>query len=226
MSTVAIGGLNRTVTFYQSVIGKKIIMAVTGFILTGFVLAHMIGNLQVFAGPAKLNAYGAFLQSLGGILWAFRLTLLASVGLHIAMAVQLTMLKLDARPVAYVKKASLVSTYAARTMIWSGPIVGAFIVYHILHFTTGTVHPNFVHADVYHNVVTGFQNPAVSLFYMVANVLLAIHLYHGVWSMFQSVGIAHPRYTPILKVVAQVFAFVIGIGNVAMPLAVLTGIVK
>mgnify|MGYP001000157112 FL=1 len=224
MSTIAMGGLNRTTAFYQSVIGKKIIMAVTGFILSGFVLGHMIGNLQLFAGPEKLNAYAAFLQSLGGLLWVARLTLLASVGLHIAMAVQLTMLKLEARPQPYVKKTALVSTYAARTMIWSGPIVGAFIIYHLLHFTTGQAHPDFKPGDVYANVIIGFRNPAVSLFYMVANILLAFHLYHGVWSMFQSLGVAHPRYTPILKRVAQAYGVIIGLGNVAMPMAVLTGI--
>ena len=225
MSTIAMGGLNRTAALYQSVIGKKVIMAVTGFILSGFVLGHMIGNLQIFAGPEKLNAYAAFLHSLGGLLWVARLVLLASVGLHIAMAVQLTMLKLEARPEAYVKKSALVSTYAARTMIWSGPIVGAFIIYHLLHFTTGQAHPDFKPGDVYANVVTGFRNPAVSLFYMVANILLAFHLYHGVWSMFQSLGVAHPRYTPVLKRVAQAYGIIIGLGNVAMPMAVLTGIV-
>jgi succinate dehydrogenase / fumarate reductase cytochrome b subunit len=226
MSTIAVGGLNRTAALYQSVIGKKVIMAVTGFILSGFVLGHMIGNLQVFAGPEKLNAYGAFLQSLGGALWAARIVLLASVGLHITMAVQLTKLKLDARPQPYVKKTALVSTYAARTMIWSGPIVGAFLVYHLLHFTTGQAHPDFKPGDVYANVITGFRNPAVSLFYMVANILLAFHLYHGVWSMFQSLGVAHPRYTPLLKRVAQAFGIVVGLGNVAMPMAVLTGILS
>ena len=225
MSTIAMGGLNRTAALYQSVIGKNVIMAVTGFILSGFVLGHMIGNLQIFAGPEKLNAYAAFLHSLGGLLWVARLVLLASVGLHIAMAVQLTMLKLEARPEAYVKKSALVSTYAARTMIWSGPIVGAFIIYHLLHFTTGQAHPDFKPGDVYANVVTGFRNPAVSLFYMVANILLAFHLYHGVWSMFQSLGVAHPRYTPVLKRVAQAYGIIIGLGNVAMPMAVLTGIV-
>lgn len=224
MSTIAVGGLNRTAAFYQSVIGKKVIMAVTGFILSGFVLGHMIGNFQVFAGPEKLNAYAEFLHSLGGLLWVARLVLLASVGLHIAMAVQLTMLKLEARPEPYVKKTSLVSTYAARTMIWSGPIVAAFIIYHLLHFTTGQAHPDFKPGDVYANVIIGFRNPAVSLFYMVANILLAFHLYHGVWSMFQSLGVAHPRYTPILKRVAQAYGIVIGLGNVAMPMAVLTGI--
>lgn len=224
MSTIAVGGLNRTAAFYQSVIGKKIIMAVTGFILSGFVLGHMVGNLQVFAGPAKINAYAAFLQSLGGALWAARAVLLVSVGLHIAMAVQLTRLKLNARPQPYVKKTALVSTYAARTMIWSGPIVGAFIIYHLLHFTTGQAHPEFRPGDVYTNLIIGFKNPAASLFYMVANILLAFHLYHGVWSMFQSLGVAHPRYTPTLKKIAQAYGIVIGLGNVSMPMAVLTGI--
>ncbi len=226
MSTLVAGGPNRSAILYQSVIGKKIIMAVTGFILCGFVMGHMIGNLQLFAGPAKLNHYAELLQSLGGALWAIRGILLLSVGLHIAMAIQLTMLKWDARPNAYIKKAAIASTYASRTMIWSGPIVGCFIVYHLLHFTTGQALDGFVKGDVYHNVVLGFQNPAAALFYMIANILLAIHLYHGVWSMFQSLGVAHPRYTPILKTAAKVYGYIIGIGNVSMPLAVLAGLVK
>lgn len=226
MSTVALGGMNRAAVIYQSVIGKKIIMAVTGFILCGFVLVHMLGNLQVFLGPDKLNHYAATLQGLGGALWVARAVLLLAVGLHIVMAVQLTQLKMEARPVAYVKKASIASSYASRTMMWSGPIVLAFLIYHILHFTTGQAHPDFHHGDVYHNVIVGFQNPAASLFYIVANILLATHLYHGVWSMFQSLGVAHPRYTPWLKRVSMAFGFVIAIGNVSMPLAVLTGIVK
>ncbi|HNY39786.1 MAG TPA: succinate dehydrogenase cytochrome b subunit, partial [Bryobacteraceae bacterium] len=152
--------------------------------------------------------------------------LLLCVGLHIAMAIQLTLLKWEARPNAYVKKAAIASSYAARTMIWSGPIVGCFLIFHLLHFTTGQAHPEFVKGDVYRNVVIGFQNPAAALFYMVANILLAIHLYHGVWSMFQSLGVAHPRYTPILKTVAKTYGYIIGIGNVSMPLAVLAGLVK
>jgi succinate dehydrogenase / fumarate reductase cytochrome b subunit len=226
MSTLVASGPNRSAIFYQSVIGKKIIMALTGFILSGFVMGHMIGNLQLFAGPEKLNHYAELLQGLGGALWIIRGVLLLSVGLHIAMAIQLTLLKWEARPNAYVKKASIASTYASRTMIWSGPIVGAFLIYHLLHFTTGQAHPEFIKGDVYRNVVTGFQNPAVALFYMIANILLAIHLYHGVWSMFQSLGVAHPRYTPILRNVAMVYGYIIGIGNVSMPLAVLAGLVK
>jgi succinate dehydrogenase / fumarate reductase cytochrome b subunit len=227
MSTAALNsGLNQTLSLYRSVLGKKVLMAVTGFILFGFVIGHMIGNLQVFAGPEKLNHYAAFLQSLGGALWAARLILLASVGLHILAATQLTLQKWEARPQAYVKKATLATTYAARTMVWSGPILAAFIVYHLLHFTTGQAHPDFKPGDVYHNVIAGFSNPAVSLFYIVANIMLAFHLYHGVWSMFQTLGVNHPRYTPLLRNFAKVFAFLIGAGNVSMPLAVLTGVLR
>ena len=226
MSSIAVeGGLNRTAALYQSVIGKKAVMALTGFVLTGFVLGHMIGNLQVFQGAEKLDHYAALLQSLGGALWIVRGILLACVLLHVLSAFQLWRLKNEARPQAYVKKTAIVTTYAARTMIWSGPIIGFFIIYHLLHFTTGQVHPDFRHGEVYRNVILGFRNPAVSFFYILANILLAIHLYHGVWSMFQTLGVNHPKYTPILQTVAKLYGWVIGIGNVSMPLAVLTGVI-
>jgi succinate dehydrogenase / fumarate reductase cytochrome b subunit len=111
-------------------------------------------------------------------------------------------------------------------MLVSGPIILFFLIYHILHFTTGQAHPNFKTGDVYANVVSGFQDPFASLFYMLANILLATHLYHGVWSMFQSLGVSHPKYTPKLKVLAMLYGAVVGVGNVSMPLAVLAGIVK
>ncbi len=227
MSSIAVnGGLQRTASFYQSVVGKKVVMAATGFILSGFVLGHMIGNLQVFQGPEKLNHYAELLQSLGGALWAIRFVLLASVVLHIIAAFQLWLLKNSARPQAYVKKASIATSYAARTMIWSGPIVLAFLIYHILHFTTGqALGSQFVKGDVYHNVIVGFRHVGVSVFYIVANILLAIHLYHGVWSMFQSVGVNHPKYTPMLKTLAKIYGWVVGVGNVSIPLAVLTGVI-
>lgn len=227
MGTIALNsGLGKTAFFYQSVVGKKVVMAVTGCVLCLFVLGHLLGNLQIFLGAEKLNHYAAFLQGLGAGLWVVRLVLLACVGLHIVSAYQLWRLKLDARPTPYVKKATVATTYAARTMAWSGPIVLAFIIYHLLHFTTGQAHPDFRRGDVYHNVIAGFSNPAVSLFYIAANILLAIHLHHGVWSMFQSVGVNHPRYTPWLKRLSTAYAWVIGAGNVSIPLAVLTGIVK
>lgn len=227
MGTIALNsGLERTAFFYQSVVGKKVVMAVTGCVLSLFVLGHMLGNLQVYQGAEKLNHYAALLQGLGGGLWVVRLVLLACAGLHVLSAYQLWRLKLDARPTPYIKKATVATTYAARTMIWSGPIVLAFIIYHLLHFTTGQAHPDFRHGDVYHNVIAGFSSPAASLFYIAANILLAVHLYHGVWSMFQTVGVNHPRYTPWLKRLSKAYAWVIGIGNVSIPLAVLTGIVK
>lgn len=228
MSSIAVNsGLNRTATFYHSVVGKKVVMAVTGFVLSGFVLGHMIGNLQVYQGPEKLNHYAEMLQSLGGLLWFARFVLLAAAIFHVTAAYQLWRLKNDARPQSYVKKAHIATSYAARTMIWSGPIVGAFLIYHILHFTTGqALGSQFIKGDVYHNVIVGFQNPAASFFYIIANILLAIHLYHGVWSMFQSLGVNHPKYTPKLKTLAKVYGWVVGIGNVSMPLAVLVGLVK
>jgi succinate dehydrogenase / fumarate reductase cytochrome b subunit len=221
------GGLARAAALYQSVVGKKILMAATGLVLFGFVLVHMLGNLQLYLGPEQLNAYGRLLQSAKGLLWFTRFVLLACVGLHILAACQLWVLnQFEARSTGYIKKASLASTYAARTMIWSGPIIGVFIVYHILHFTTGAVHPDFAAGDVYRNVVTGFQRPAVSIFYIIANLMLATHLYHGVWSMFQTIGVSHPRYTPWIKRASAAFGFIVGAGNVSFPLAVLTGIVK
>lgn len=227
MGTIALnGGLEKTAFFYRSVVGKKVVMAATGCVLCLFVLGHMLGNLQIYQGADKLNQYAAFLKGLGAGLWAVRLVLLACAGLHIISAYQLWRLKLDARPVSYVKKATVATSYAARTMIWSGPIVLAFIIYHLLHFTTGQAHPDFRHGDVYHNVIAGFSRPAASLFYIAANIMLAIHLYHGAWSMFQSVGVNHPRYTPWLKRLAKAYAWVVGIGNVSIPLAVLTGVVK
>jgi len=234
MSSIAVtGALNRPATLYQSIIGKKIIMAVTGFILFGFVVGHMAGNLQAFLpqhadGTYALDVYAVKLRALGPLLWAVRIVLLISVLLHMLMAFQLWRMKNAARPVAYLKKASTVSTYASRTMYWSGPLVGLYIVYHLMHFTLGVkaVHPTFEEGHVHHNLVAGFQNPLVSLVYIVANILLAIHLYHGIWSVFQTLGVSHPRYNAILKSLAKVVAFIIGAGFVSVPLGVLTGVIQ
>lgn len=153
----------------------------------------------------SINAYGKFLQENVELLWPARIILLTAVVLHILAAWQLTVLnKFQARPVAYVKKTPLVSTYAARTMVWSGPILGFFIIYHILHFTTMQAYPGVAPDDVYNKVIYGFQRqPAAAAFYIVANILLATHLYHGVWSLFQTLGISHPRYTPWIRNSAQ-----------------------
>jgi succinate dehydrogenase / fumarate reductase cytochrome b subunit len=228
MSSVAIGNpASASVRFYQTTVFKKAIMAGTGLILFLFVIGHMAGNLQIYAGRETLDAYGHLLHSIPELLWAARTVLLTCVALHIVSTIQLVKVKSDARPVAYFKKDNSHSSYASRTMYWSGPIVAAFIIYHILHLTMGVAQPSvYVAGKVYDNVVYGFQNYAISGFYILSMALLCTHLYHGVWSMFQSVGISHPRYTPLLRKFAALMAAVIFIGNVSIPVSVMLGFVK
>ena len=232
MSTIAINPVNRVVRFYEAPIGKKVIMAITGVILFGYVVAHLLGNLQIYGDPQQINKYAAFLHNPAnaGLLWIARTALLVAVIMHIVASIQLWKLKSDARPVAYVKKDDAAATYASRTMMWSGPIVAAFVIFHVLHLTVGAVLPlqeiGPNEPNVRANVIAGFLNPAVSAFYILAMILLCMHLYHGVWSMFQSMGISHPRYTPMIKRGAAIFAILIAIGNCSIPIAVLAGLVR
>ncbi len=227
MSSIAIGLRdNKAVRFWDSTNGKKAVMAVSGLILFSFVLGHMLGNLQVFEGPEQFNRYAVLLRTLPEALWGVRLVLLLMVALHIVTSVQLALRKQQARPIGYVKRANTVSSYASRTMYWSGPILLAFIIYHILDLTLGKANPNYIEGDVYHNVVASFSNPIVSLWYIFSMVLLALHLRHGAWSMFQSLGVAHPRHNDFLKKAAIVFAVVIFLGFTAVPVGVLTGFVR
>ncbi len=214
--------------FAGSSIGRKVIMAVTGAILVGFVFVHMIGNLQVYLGPAALNHYGVFLREFlhGAGIWIFRSVLLVAVLLHIWSATSLTLDSRRARPEGYRQQKWKESTYASRTMRWGGVILLLFVIYHLLHLTTGAAHPSFIEGDVYHNFVAGFQSVPVSLFYILAMLALGLHLRHGVWSMFQTLGVSHPRYIRMAHVGAWIFAAIIVIGNVSFPLAVLAGIVK
>ncbi len=214
--------------FWQTTVGKKAIMAVTGFMLFGFICGHLLGNLQIYESPEHINNYSATLKSLPALLWGARITLLIAVILHIWSSFQLWLLQREARPIHYVKKANLNSTYASRTMIWSGPIILAFLIFHLLHFTFGTIHPGgpFDEHNVYNNVVTGFQYWPVSLFYIIAMIMLCYHLYHGLWSMFQSLGFGHPLYTPWLKLFAKIFAILIAAGNISIPVSVLAGLIK
>ena len=185
-------------SFFTSTIGKKVVMAVTGVVLVGFVVAHMAGNLQLYLGPEALNAYGHALRELlhGTGLWIARAVLLAAVALHVWAATSLTLQSRAARPVGYRKQSWTESTYASRTMRWSGPILLLFILYHLAHFTTGHAHPQFVEEDVFGNVVVGFQSGPVVFFYLMAMLALGLHLYHGIWSMLQTLGLSHPRYNP------------------------------
>jgi len=228
MSATAVNLTPGSLRFWQTTVGKKAIMAVTGFALFGFVVGHLLGNLQIFEPPEKINHYAAFLRSVPNLLWTARITLLISVILHIWSSWQLWLLQRAARPIGYVKKANIHSTYASRTMQWSGPIILAFVIFHLLHLTFGTVHPGgpFDQHNVYNNVVTGFQVWPVSLFYIIAMIMLCYHLYHGLWSMFQSLGFSHPVYTPWLQRFAKLFAIMIAAGNISIPVAVLVGFIK
>ena len=219
--------------FYRSAIGKKAVMAVTGVILFGWIFLHMVGNLKLYLGSVHLNEYAHWLRTLGtpaipesGVLWTTRLLLLVAVVFHIHAAYALTMMNLEARPVAYRDRGFVKGTYAARTMRWGGVIILLFVIYHLLHLTTGQAHHDFVKDDPYHNVVTGFRVWWVSAAYIVANLALGLHLYHGVWSMFSSVGLTNPKYEAWRRNFATVFAVIITVANVSFPIAVLLGIVR
>ncbi len=201
-------------------------MALTGVILTGFVLVHMTGNLLLYLGPEALNAYGEMLQSKPALVWAARAVLLASVVLHIWSATSLTLTNLAARPVGYRATSFERSTYASRTMRWGGPLLALFIVYHLLHFTVGSAHPDFVRGDVYHNVVIGFQSPWVAFFYVLSMVALSLHLFHGVESMLQTFGLSHPKYNALRSMAGAAYAAVVTVGNLSFPLSVYFGLVR
>jgi len=230
--SAAAGTLNRTLKFYEASLGKKAVMAVTGCILVGFVLGHMLGNLQIYIGAGQLNAYAAKLHSLGGALWLIRGFLLLTVAIHLTAAVQLWLMNRAARPEGYRKQGWVEASFASRTMIYSGPILAGFIVYHLLHFTTGHCLAGGLtltadgHIDVYSNVVRGFSYAPASIIYIISMVLLGYHLSHGIWSMFQSVGLSHPRYTPIIKKIAMALTILIAAGNISIPVAVLTGVIR
>jgi len=228
MSSVAVDGhLNRAFRFYQATIGKKAVMAVTGVILFGFIIGHLVGNLQVFVGKEALNAYGEFLHhSTHGLIWVARLVLLISVIAHIVASIQLTKLKMDARPVSYAKTNYSHSSYASRTMMWSGPIIAAFVIFHLMDLTWGNANPNFQEGAVYQNLIASFSRWPVSLAYIIAITLLCMHLYHGIYSMFQSLGAAHPKYTPAIRRFAQIASFLIWAGYVSIPVAVLAKVVQ
>jgi len=227
MSSIAVDTrLGKTLRFYSTTVGKKAVMAITGAIGFGFLLSHLAGNLQMFLGRDVMNHYAVALRAVPALIYGARTVLLLAVILHITAAVQLTLLKNAARPVGYVKSESAGSSYASRTMYWSGPILGAFILFHLAHFTWGIVHPEFKELMPYDNVIAGFKVLPVTFFYIIAMVLLGMHLNHGLWSMFQSLGISHPKYTPKLKTFAIAFSILITAGFLSIPIAVLAGVLS
>lgn len=203
-------------------------MAITGLIGVGYVIAHMAGNLLFFKGAEAINAYGAMLKANPLVLWGARGVLLSAVILHVLAAWQLTQRSHAARPVGYEKKEPQVSTFASRTMRWGGLLLLVFIVFHILHLTTGHIRPAgyFVKEDIYGNLQQGFQIWWVALFYMLAMVFLGFHLFHGFWSAFRSLGAAQQSPTPLRKKISVIIAIVIWAGFTSIPLAVWAGLVQ
>lgn len=199
-------------------------MAVTGILLVGFLLSHMASNILIFKDPSALDAYAEWLRSFGPLLWVARLGLLAVAALHVWSAIALTRMNRAARPVGYGRLTPAASSWGARTMRVGGFVLLFFIVFHILHFTTGTLHPDFLAGDVGQNVIVGFQlQPAVAAFYLVAMLALGLHLSHGVWSFFQTLGLHHPRWNGLRRVVAWTLAVLIAGGLGLIPLGVLAG---
>ena len=219
--------------FWQSAVGKKWLMALSGIVLLGFVLVHMIGNLKVFLGKDHINTYGEWLRTLGEpalprtvLLWVVRVVLIGAFVVHIVAAAQLTRMNQKARPVRYQSKRDYVAAnFASRTMRMTGIVVALFLVFHLLDLTWGTANSHFVRGDVYDNMFNSFERPAVAIAYIVAMIALSIHIFHGAWSMFQSLGLNNPRWNAWRRYFAAGFALVILVGNVSMPLLITTGAV-
>ncbi len=213
-------------------------MAISGCALTGFVVAHMLGNLQFFLGAEQINAYGHFLQSTPELLWPARIGLLVLFVLHVWAAATLSAENKAARPVEYGDQKLVAASYASRTMLMSGLILAAFIIYHLLHFTVQAPSINLTgksfaalqdakgRHDVFRMMVTGFSHPVVSLFYLIAMALLSLHLSHGLQSMFQSLGLRNRKYAPVLEKAAKAAALLLFLGYSSIPLAILAGLVK
>lgn len=211
---------------FSSSIGQKAIMALTGVALTGFVLAHMLGNLTAFQSPEAIDAYGAALRRVPAILWAMRGGLLVAVVLHIWSYLALTRTSMAARPLGYKKTNYREASYASRTMRWTGPLLLAFLVFHLGDLTLGSFNPGFEEGAVYRNVVASLRRGAVAAFYLIAMGALALHLWHGVWSLFQTLGFSQPRHQSAARMLATLFTVVVVLGFALVPLAVMAGYLR
>jgi succinate dehydrogenase / fumarate reductase cytochrome b subunit len=229
--------MRRVATLYSTTVGKKVLMAASGVVLFGFVFVHMLGNLKMLFPPSDghyaMDVYAEFLREIGyplvphtGVLWLARFVLVGAVAIHVMSAVQLSQLSRAARPTGYAKEQSLSLSYASRTMRWGGVILLLFIIYHILHFTTGQAHSSFVAGAVHQNYVSAFQNPLIFGVYLLAQTALCFHLYHGVWSFFQTLGLSHPKYNHLRRPFAIGFAVVVFVGFLTPPTLVLAGVIS
>ena len=222
------------VDFYRSAVGKKWIMAISGIILLGYVLAHMIGNLHMYEGAVEMNEYGEFLRRILApilphhvFLWILRVALIGAFAVHIHAAYALTIVNAKARPDKYQSPREwLAASYASRTMRWTGVIVLLFVAWHLADLTWGITNPEFTLGEPYQNVVASFSRVPVAILYIVANLALGMHIYHGAWSLFQSIGVNNPRFNRWRSWFAQAFAAVIVIGNISFPVMVLAGVVS
>jgi succinate dehydrogenase / fumarate reductase cytochrome b subunit len=223
--------MRRVTNLYRSSVGKKVFMAVTGVIFVLFVIGHMYGNLKAFYGPEAFNHYAEFLREMGSplfmhgqLLWLVRIALVVALILHVLPALQLWLLSNRARPVGYSRSLEIEeTTIGARTMRWGGLLLLAFVILHLLHLTTGSLHPDFIPGNAYNNLVVGFQWWPVPIGYIIAMGALCLHLYHGVWSGMQTLGISHPRYNKYRRPLAVFVAVVVFVGFIATPVGVLTG---
>jgi succinate dehydrogenase / fumarate reductase cytochrome b subunit len=236
--------MNEMIRPFRSSVGSKFLMSLTGLGLIGFVIVHMIGNLLVFAGRDALNSYAHMLKENGELLWFARGALLTIFVVHVILGIRLTLANRAARPIRYQHEDTVQASQASRHMLLTGLVLLAFIIFHLAHFTFGVVHypdnksyfdltqavpggdPAHPRQDVYGMVVAGFQNPVITIAYVVAMIFLWLHLWHGGSSWFQSIGLNNPRYWPAIKYVGPVIATVVLIGNCSMPLAVLSGIIR
>jgi succinate dehydrogenase / fumarate reductase cytochrome b subunit len=233
-ATVRVKSRGFVSAFCHSSVGRKMVVAITGVILILFVVGHLLGNLQIYLGPEWINAYSQHLRDLGPILWMIRAFLLASVVLHIYFTILLAIENRRARPQAYRDRNYVKASWASRHMVASGLVVFAFIIFHLLHFTARKFNPQFPllkfdplnRYDVYSMMVYGFQNVYVSVFYVVGLFLLTLHLTHGSSSFFQSLGLNNQRLTPKLAIGGRIFAWLLFVGYVSIPIAVLLGFIK
>jgi succinate dehydrogenase / fumarate reductase cytochrome b subunit len=219
--------MNRIRLLWDSSVGKKIVMAVTGLIWVAYLITHVLANLLVFRGPGRINAYSAFLHGTGGALWGARLVLIAALLLHLVAAVQLAGRQQEARPVGYAAgRKPQTATLAVRTIRWGGALILLFLIYHILHFTVGSAHPDFLEGNPYHNVAQGFQSLGVVVLYLIAMAVVGLHLYHGVWSSGRSLGVSPPSPRPLKRSLVLALAVLIWLGFSIIPIAVYAGVVR
>jgi succinate dehydrogenase / fumarate reductase cytochrome b subunit len=219
---------------YSTAVGKKWVMALTGIGLMGFVFAHMVGNLKMYQGRAAFDAYAETLRYLlypilpaYGVLWIFRVGLVVMFALHIHSAYSLTRMNHRSRPIKYQSGRDYIAvSFASRTMRWTGIIIGLYVLFHLADLTIGWANPDFVYAAAYDNLVASLERPWVAAIYIISNIALGLHLYHGGWSIFQSLGLNNPRFNSARKTFAAGFAVTVAALNISFPVAVLTGLVS